>query len=50
MYDLNYILSSFKKNGMDMIDGPYFGAWSGNPNWLTHQDILILEKKKTDSK
>lgn len=47
MYDLNYVLQLFGKNGMKLIGKPYFGQWSGNPCGLTHQDVLILEKNKT---
>ena len=47
MYDLNYVLKLFSENGMNVIDEPYFGQWSGYLSGLTHQDVLILEKNTT---
>lgn len=43
-YDADYVLSVFEKAGMRAVHGPLFGNWSGNPDWLTHQDILVFEK------
>lgn len=43
-YDLEYLDGIFKKNGMTRSSSPYFGYWSGNPDFLSYQDIVIYEK------
>lgn len=45
IYDLDYLLNIFKDNGFELLMDPFWGNWSGYPNWLTHQDILVFEKK-----
>ena len=45
IFDFKYIHTLFNKNGMELIGEPYWGAWSGNPNYLAGQDVIIFEKK-----
>ena len=44
IYDLDYLTTIFRNSGLELIKGPFWGNWSGNPNWLSHQDILVFQK------
>lgn len=44
IYDLNYLKQLFEQNNLKLIRGPFYGNWSGNTDFLSHQDILVLEK------
>jgi SAM-dependent methyltransferase len=43
-YDLEYIDGIFKRNGMTRVSEPRYGCWSGNPDFVSYQDIVIYEK------
>jgi len=43
-YDADYVLDTFGGAGMRAVHGPLFGNWSGNLDWLTHQDVLVFGK------
>jgi len=46
IYDLDYIISLFRKHDMELVHGPFFGNWNNYPDWLTSQDILVFKKTK----
>jgi len=43
-YNLEFIDELFNNCGMKRILDPKYGRWSGNPEFLSYQDILIYEK------
>lgn len=43
-YSEKYIIDTYEKNGMKIINPIYYGSWCGRQNYLSYQDIIIAVK------
>ena len=44
-YEEKYLQNKIKKYGLEICGCIYSGIWSGNPDGLSYQDLVILQKK-----
>jgi SAM-dependent methyltransferase len=44
-YDENTMLSLYEKSGLALSAPVYHGGWCGRKNGLTHQDVIVAQKR-----
>jgi len=44
-YDAGFLLDRLRSNGLDPADGVHYGTWSGRPDALSYQDIIVAVRR-----
>ena len=44
-YREGYVLEMLKRSGLALVAPPYYGTWSGRPDGLSFQDLLLIARE-----
>jgi SAM-dependent methyltransferase len=44
-YDEAFVLDLYRREGMDVADGPRYGSWCGRDGFLSYQDLIVARKQ-----
>jgi hypothetical protein len=45
-YDLNFVISLYEKNGLEVKQPIHFGSWCGRSDYLSYQDLVMAIKPR----